>query len=216
MTSQTRSALKLVFEDGDTLTGTNFSDLIDSFVNLLDSGTQTVSGTISAGALNAGTATVGAIVVSGAVSAASGFFGTTSVGTETVTTSNATTINATTLNATSVSAQSIYVSGRSQYAVVIASAAGVTQGTATALGVQRITRLQGVTDGSATGFRLSAPVVGTEQVLINDTAVSANLWPSSGCAIDGGSADAVRGIAANARIIVWHTGVSAYSTMRGT
>lgn len=211
MTAQTRAVLKSVFEDGDTLQGTNFSDLIDSFINILDSGTQTIAGTLSPNSLNTGTGTFNNIVVSASVSAANGFFGTANIGTGTFATADITTLNATT-----VSAQSIYVSGRNQYAVVIASAAGTTQGAATALGVQRITRLQGVTDGSATGFRLSTPVIGTEQVLINDTGVSANLWPASGCSIDGGSADAVRGIPANARIIVWHTAASAYSTLRGT
>lgn len=211
MTAQTRAVLKSVFEDGDTLQGTNFSDLIDSFISILDSGTQTISGTLSPNSLNTGTGTFNNIVVSASVSAGSAFFGTASIDTATIITSNATT-----LNATSVSAQSIYVSGRNQFSVVIASAAGTTLGAATQLGVQRITRLQGITDGSATGFRLSTPVVGTEQVLINDTAVSANLWPAAGCSIDGGSADAVRAIPANARIIVWHTGVSAYSTLRGT
>jgi hypothetical protein len=73
MTAQTRSVLKGVFETGDTPDGSNYTDLIDSSLNLSDSTAQTVtsdlvvSGTfgVAATASSANLEVVGAARVSG-------------------------------------------------------------------------------------------------------------------------------------------------------
>lgn len=43
MTAQTRSDNKANFEQGDVLTGSNFADLIDSFVSIVDTTAQSMS-----------------------------------------------------------------------------------------------------------------------------------------------------------------------------
>lgn len=47
MTTQSRANLKSVFEDGDTLTGANLVDLIDSFVNLVDTTAQSLASNLT-------------------------------------------------------------------------------------------------------------------------------------------------------------------------
>jgi hypothetical protein len=50
MTAKSRSALKSAFETGDIPDGTDYADLIDSFLNLSDTTAQTVTSDISLGA----------------------------------------------------------------------------------------------------------------------------------------------------------------------
>lgn len=54
MAERTKEELKEFFEDGDTPTEGQFGDLIDSMLNLAETGTQVVQGTISASGINAG------------------------------------------------------------------------------------------------------------------------------------------------------------------
>ena len=54
MATQSREDLKSYFEDGDTPTEAQFEHLIDSMLNLADTGTQHVQGFISASGVNAG------------------------------------------------------------------------------------------------------------------------------------------------------------------
>ena len=54
MATQSREDLKSYFEDGDTPTEEQFGHLIDSMLNLADTGTQIIEGKISASGINAG------------------------------------------------------------------------------------------------------------------------------------------------------------------
>ena len=54
MAKQTRDQLKSYFQDGKTPDQDDFADLIDSQLNLEDTGTQIIAGTISASGINAG------------------------------------------------------------------------------------------------------------------------------------------------------------------
>ena len=54
MATQSREQLKSYFEDGDTPDQIEFGHLIDSMLNLADTGTQVIAGTISASGVNAG------------------------------------------------------------------------------------------------------------------------------------------------------------------
>lgn len=94
--------------------------------------------------------------------------------------------------------------------VAIISAAGTTQGAAS-LCSAAYCRLQGVTDGSATGFALQANRGGTTQFIRNETAVSANLWPPTGGQINALGANTAFALAANTPYTVMHFGASAYS-----
>lgn len=69
MTAQNRATLKSEFETGDVPDGTNYADLIDSSLNLVDTSAQSVASDVTfAGAVNI-TGTLGSITVSGAVTA---------------------------------------------------------------------------------------------------------------------------------------------------
>jgi cytoskeletal protein CcmA (bactofilin family) len=81
MTAQTRAVLKTRFENGDTPTGTDYSDLIDSFVSLLGEEAITVnasSATFAGSVVMARTVAVSALFeqvrVSGSVSANNAWF----------------------------------------------------------------------------------------------------------------------------------------------
>src|SRR5690554_2792419 len=81
MTAQTRVVLKTRFENGDTPTGTDYSDLIDSFVSLLGEEAITVnasSATFAGSVVMARTVAVSALFeqvrVSGSVSANNAWF----------------------------------------------------------------------------------------------------------------------------------------------
>ena len=86
MTAQTRSILKSRFEDGDSLSGSNFADLMDSFVSLTDTTAQVVTSDIQTPRIIA----------------------TTEVSTPTL---NVTDVNASVINATRVSAAAINTHG---------------------------------------------------------------------------------------------------------
>lgn len=111
-------------------------------------------------------------------------------------------------NFTTVSAVTEYVSTLLQ-PVAIVSAAGTTQGAATILtGV--INRLQGVADGTTTGFAIPANKAGFVQYVLNETAVSANLWPPTGGTINAGAANTVFALAAKTSYMIFHVNTSAY------
>lgn len=77
MTAQNRATLKAVFETGDVPTGTDYENLIDSFISLVDTSAQSVDSAITfagsaafTGTVTAATAKVlGGVSVSGALSA---------------------------------------------------------------------------------------------------------------------------------------------------
>ena len=54
MTKQTKSILKTYFDTGDILTQGQYRDLIDSQLNLAETGTQVAAGTISSSFLEEG------------------------------------------------------------------------------------------------------------------------------------------------------------------
>lgn len=96
---------------------------------------------------------------------------------------------------------------------VIVSAAGTTQATASLISSSvGITRLAGVTDGQTTGFLLPAPGanIGIQQFIVNE-GISANLWPSIGCAINGAAANAVFPMVTKTPYLVAYITTSAYS-----
>lgn len=113
-----------------------------------------------------------------------------------------------TANFTTVSAQAIYPSQIFQ-PVAIISAAGTTQGAATIL-TATINRLQGIADGATTGFAIPANKIGYVQYIINETAVSGNLWPPTGGIINGNAANTVFALAAKTSYTIFHIGASAY------
>ncbi len=171
MTNYNKSTLATFFAQGDVPQGTDYANLINSQVNLVETTIQAMAGPLSTteldtplvSATNVNITTLlsaAALNVAGAVSAAS--------------------VNVTgDLRAT---AGSVYVSALRPSTGIIATSIPIVSATGTARATAApvtsyITRGQGVTDGQATGFQLPAPTVGWEQKFIYEGAVSANLWP---------------------------------------
>lgn len=116
--------------------------------------------------------------------------------------------NPNTGNFTTVSASNEYITTLIQ-PVAIITALGTTQAAAAPL-TAVINRGQGVVDGQTTGFVLQANKAGFVQYLINETAVSANLWPPTGGKINNGAGNAVFVLAANTSYTIFHYAASAY------
>lgn len=102
MTARTKTSLKALFEDGDTTSGTTFADLIDSFLNLVDTSAQSVTSPVTF-------TTIGATTVSATT------IQTTTLALDTVSASSAyiTMGNITNVASTTVSASSVYASSMS-------------------------------------------------------------------------------------------------------
>lgn len=216
MTTYNKTTLKTFFENGDIPTGQNYSDFIDSQVNIVDTEDQDMAGNLSSpkiitakiSALNANfTGIVSAAAFSiNAFAANSGTFS----GIVSAVAFNGNIQGGTGSFSSVVSANVLNVATGIFESVAIISAAGTTQAAA-ALITASINRLQGVTDGSATGFILPSPQAGrVSQYVVNETAASANLWPAIGCAINGNAANTVFGMLAHTSYEIVHTYVSGY------
>lgn len=113
MTAQSRTNLQARFENGDTPQGTDYTDLIDSFVSLVDTTAQTLSSnlivpTLIATEVSAQTLSVQTFTTDFVVASAATF---TRVDATTVSgaTVNGATMNATNIGATAVSAANFNV-----------------------------------------------------------------------------------------------------------
>lgn len=193
MTQQSKATLEALFQTGDVPTGQNYTDMIDSAINAVETGIQTIGGPINP-----------TEVITPRVSASNANF--------------TVMVSANALNvATDVSASNgtVYASAmRSPFTYhgspLIVSAAGTAQATGAAL-TGEICRLQGATDAQNTGFRLLANQQGWVQYLANECTVSANLWPPTGGHINGLSNNTAFSMTANTPYIVIHSQASAYA-----
>lgn len=113
-------------------------------------------------------------------------------------------------SAGAVYASAMHLSAELYRSVIIVSAFGTTQATATTL-TATTNRVQGVADGSTTGVLLQANRAGYVQYVINETAASANLWPCVGGTINALAGNAAFGLAANTPYTVIHKTASAYA-----
>lgn len=229
MTTYTKATLATFFETGDVPGGTDYANLIDSQVNIAETSTQAMQGSLSMTEL-----------VAARVSAANGSFtGLLSAENFATTILTASALAAVSLTLTGdlngtdasftlkVSAASLNVTGDVSAAagtvygsamrstnglfagVGIVSAAGTTQG-AGALLTNVINRGQGVSDGVTTGFAIPANRTGLTQYLLVETNTSANLWPPSGGTINGKAANTVFALAGQTSYTIFHVGASAY------
>src|SRR5665213_237409 len=193
MTQQSKATLEALFQTGDVPSGQNYTDMIDSAINAVETGIQSIAGPISP-----------TEVITPRVSASNANF-------TVMVSANALNVAADVSAATGT----VYASAmRSPFHYhglpLIVSAAGTAQTTGTALTAE-ICRLQGATDGQTTGFRLLANQQGWVQYLANECTVSANLWPPTGGHINGLASNAVFPMAANTPYIVIHSQASAYA-----
>jgi hypothetical protein len=213
MTTLSKSALVLLFQQGDVPQGTDYANFIDSCVNVAETSVQAMQGPLNPTEL-----------ITARVSATNGnFTGTLSiagifsahdmvVNTVVASAMYAGFVSASRVLAGVVSADTVYASagrfvdGAYIGNVAVISAAGTTQGTA-AIITSPIATLRGVSDGVTTGFAPPANRTGWVQYILND-GPSANLWPPVGGRINGQAANAVFALAASTPYTVVHFAAS--------
>lgn len=227
MTTYNKSSLATFFETGDVPTGADYSNLIDSCVNVAETSVQAMQGPLNptelitprVSATNG--AFTGTLRVDGIFSAANVILSNlsaNSINTGAINASSAVIVGSVSAGSLKVDADvsadaSIYASafrGLFLNTTGIVSAAGTSQGTAAALAFV-INTLKGVTDGTATGFAIPANRTGAVTYVANRTASSANLWPPSGGTINGLSVNAAFGLTAGSSYMITHDSATAFS-----
>lgn len=208
MTTYNKQTLGTYFQTGDVPTGTDFQNLIDSQVNIVETSTQSMAGPLSTTELITSRVSAGNVFITGTFSASN-----ISVSAISVTG----TVSAGGLNVTadvSAATGTVYASAmRSTNGVFagvgIVSAAGTAQATAAVL-VNIVNRGQGVADGVTTGFAIPANRTGLVQYLTVETNTSANLWPPTGGTINNTAANTVFALAGRTSYTIIHLAASAY------
>lgn len=206
MTTYNKVTLKTFFAQGDIPQGSDYANLIDSQVNIAETGQQSMAGPLAATKLIAPLVSASNLNVPGSISGITGTF--TSI------------VSAASINLSgdvSAATGSVYASAirsaNGNYSTpVIVSAVGTALATAAQL-IAVINRVQGVVDGQTTGVKLLSGRLGfAPQFVINETAVSANLWPAgSDYKINGLASGAAFSMAANTPYTVIYSQNSAYS-----
>lgn len=229
MTIYNKQTLATFFQTGDVPDGSDFQNLIDSQVNIVETSVQNMGGPLSTPELitsrvSAGNANFTGTVIVTTLSAQTAFADTLTVANSQIANLNANNVSAAslTVNAAIISGLGVTnaliatLSANTSYVttqinpVAIISAAGTTQGAAT-LCTATICRLQGVVDGSTTGFLLMSNKTGLVQSVINETAASANLWPPTGGTINALGTNVPFGMAGSTAYTVIYKAASAYA-----
>lgn len=220
MTTYNKASLKTFFETNDIPTGTDYANLIDSYVNLVETSVQAMAGNLQVPKIIVSRVSASNLNCYGVLSASTGYISNLAVdGVFSVTSaaSFAGKVSANALNvATDVSANTgtVYASAMRSIngvfqGVGIVSAAGTAQATAAPL-ANIINQAKGVVDGSTTGFAIPANRTGLTQIIYNDS-VSANLWPPTGGTINALGANAAFSMAASTPYAIYHIAASAYA-----
>lgn len=219
MTQYNKANLATFFQTNDIPTGTDYSNLIDSYVNQVETAVQSMAGPLNPTEIITPRVSATDVIVTGTLTISNANLAVATVSASNVYSDNVITsvaraniVSATSIITTSVSADSVYASaGRFTSGVYqgvgIVSAAGSAQSTAAPL-VNIINRGKGVVDGQTTGFGLISNRTGLTQYLYNEGA-SANLWPPTGGTINGLAANAAFSLAASAMFTIIHLTASA-------
>lgn len=211
MTTYNKNSLKTFFEQGDKPTGSDYANLIDSQVNIVETSVQMMGGALQTTELITPRVSATNINVTGTMSAASFIVNSISANILNVGTSaNISQAFITNASATNLNVVSANITSQRSSVVTIA-ASGTTLGTANLLTTARKTLLNSVTDTTATGVGLLANQTGLEQILINDTATSANLWPCTGGQINALASGAAFALAGHTQYFIVHIKASGYT-----
>lgn len=212
MTALSRAQLQSVFQTNDIPTGTDYSNLIDSCLNLVDSSTQQINGPINPTELIASRVSAGNVNITGTLTVA-GIFSASSIVMEDITASagHFTTIGTTNLTAAATVSASAVNTNTLVSPVISIKCSGSTLATANELGFNVTSMITAVTDGADTGVRLKANSAGLVQYLINDTATSANLWPPTGGQINALASGAAFPLAGHTQYTIIHIRASGYT-----
>lgn len=193
MTILSKTTLKTFFETNDVPGGSDYANLIDSQVNLAETGVQSMSGPLQTTELDTARVSAGNGNFTGTLSVLGQF--TASGGTSFIGT---------------ISANDLNVNGEFIRTVGTYVAAGTAQATATVISAG-MSYLTGASDGQTTGYRLMANKTGLAQFIYNQNVVSANLWPCIGGQINVLASNAAFGMAASTMYTVMHVRASGYA-----
>lgn len=202
MTTYNKATLKTFFETNNVPEGSDYANLIDSQINLVETAQQSMAGSLQTTELD-----------TARVSAGNGnFTGTLSVaGQMSANNINVNTISGPALNITAVTSTSdVYIGGELIRSVSNYIAAGTAQATATVISAG-MAYLTGASDGQATGYRLMANKPGLTQFVYNQNTISANLWPCTGGQINVLASNAAFGMSASTLYTVAHVRASGYA-----
>lgn len=204
MTTFNKATLKTFFETNDVPAGQDYANLIDSQINIVETALQSMSGTLQAPELVASRVSAGNVNITGTLSVA----GATSFDNLTVSAFNTISLLANNVTAVSgVFTSDLFVTGELLRTPSTYVALGTAQATATVVSAGNCI-LTGVVDGQTTGFRLMANKTGLNQILYNQSTVSANLWPCTGGQINALASNAAFGMAGSTLYTVFHTKAS--------
>lgn len=224
MTTYSKSSLKTFFQTGDVPDGNDYANFIDSYVNIVDTGDQSLSSRLTATEFNAPIVSGANATFTGTLTGVNASFtgtmriaGIASAGSiicDTINVSGA--VSAGSLNVTGdilaatgrITASAATITNGVLQGVGVVSAAGTTQATAAIL-TNVINRGKGIVDGSTTGFAPPANKAGLTQYLFNEGA-SANLWPPTGGFINGLAVNVPFPLVASAMVTIVHLTTSAY------
>lgn len=195
MTNYNKATLATFFETNDVPQGSDYTNLINSQVNIVESSLQQMGGALSTTEL-----------ITPRVSATNGNF-TVSVSSPAVFTDSMTVAN---VSADAVYASALRTNNGTFNPVVIISAAGTTQATA-ALITGTFVRGQGATDGQTTGFLLPSNKTGLVSYFVHEGTVSANLWPPTGGTINALSTNVPFPLVASTPYTIFYKAASAYA-----
>lgn len=209
MTTYNKSTLQTFFEQGDVPSGTDYANLIDSQVNIVETSVQAMGGALSVPELITPRVSATTVNITGNVSANAIYSVTTINAAGNINAGSNVVVSADVSALGTVYASAMRPSAGVFFGVGIVSAAGTTQGTATIL-TNVINRGQGVADGATTGFAIPANKTGLVQYLLVETNTSANLWPPTGGTINGKAANTVFALAGQTSYTIFHVGASAY------
>lgn len=200
MTTYNKATLKTYFETADVPTGTDYANLIDSQVNIVESSLQSMGGALYTPELITGRLSAGNANIVGTLSAAS-------FASNTIT---ATTFTATNATLTTVSGGVLNLVTQYKQTIASVSASGTTQGTAATVSAPT-TLVTGVVNGAATGVILEGGKAGTIEYIINNTAVSGNIWPPTNGVINALATNAAYAMTGNSFNIVVHKTASTFA-----
>ncbi len=212
MITYNKQTLGSFFQTGDVPQGSDYQNLIDSQVNIVETSVQAMGGPLSTTELITGRVSAGNVNITGTLTVA----GITSVATLSIANLNTSTVSAGAVYTDTISvsgntsAAAMWINGNLIRPVVTIAASGTTLGGANILTGQT-NRLTSVSDGTATGVGLQANLTGLIQYLYNETATSANLWPCTGGQINALGSGAAFSLAGSTLYTIVHIKASGYA-----
>lgn len=219
MTARTPTYLKARFEQGDIPQGTDYEDLMDSYVNIAVSAEQVIDSNLKttkeiiAASVSAGSINITGAASFGAVSAATLSIDRITASAMVTTVVSATSLYSTNASLITVSADSINVSGKVIFGSFDISAVATTQGGAITL--NGTTNFIIFADGNNLAVKLPASERGREQKIINAASTTLKIFPATSGRFLVTAVNASLNLPADKTALVFHKGDDRYGIIIG-